>query len=67
MLEPKLHLSDRLWITADLLWICCTVCFTTNPQQIERAEFWLYVAYGVGQRCVLRFQLNALIDKKQQQ
>jgi hypothetical protein len=25
----------------DLLWICCTTCCTTNPQQIEQVEFEL--------------------------
>ena len=34
----------NLWICrelVDLLWICCTTCCTTNPQQIEQAEFEL--------------------------
>ena len=33
-LKPKLH-------NFDLLWICCTTCCTTNPQQIEVVEFGL--------------------------
>jgi len=31
-LKPKLHYTD-------LLWICCTACCTTNPQQIRIVEF----------------------------
>jgi hypothetical protein len=27
---------------ANLLWICCTSCCTTDPQQIEQVEFELY-------------------------
>jgi hypothetical protein len=33
---------QSLAFSSNLLWICCTTCCTTNPQQIEQVEFKLY-------------------------
>jgi len=41
-----IQMTSRLreWASVKMLWICCTTCCTTNPQQIELIEFGLNAA-----------------------